>query len=568
MGFFRDLQRLFAFLRTHADSVDGARRTVLVATAASALSGLCAAGLLVVVNYTLQAEAPGSGAVLAFVGLCIVLPISRSLAGWLLSRLAQQSTYRLRLDMSRRALEAPLRRIEEIGTPRLLAALTSDVPAVAGALAAVPIVCMHLAVVVGSLAYLAWLSPTAFVAVAAFILLGLVTYQRPNAFARRLFAASREAWDGVFGSLEDLTSGLKELKQHRARRDAFLDDRLAGRLDALRKLTVRGDTVYAVVNSWGQVLFFVLIGLVVFGAPTWGGLERDVLTGYILVILYMMTPLEVLLGLLPDISQAAIAVGKLDAIGEALDRSQQPLLTDAGGDGAPPVMPRPWDRIELRGVRHAYGAEAPFSLGPIDLTLRPGELVIIEGGNGSGKTTLARVLLGLYAPIDGTVSVDGVVVTDATRDDYRQLFTAVFADAHVFDTFLGLGDPAQVDPAARTHAAALEIDRAIEIQDGAVSTVDLSTGQRKRLALLTALLEDRPVFVLDEWAADQDPVFKRAFYLDLLPQLVARGKTVILISHDDRYFGVADRVVKMEDGKVVDEYAPADLAPSLDPVSL
>ena len=87
--------------------------------------------------------------------------------------------------------------------------------------------------------------------------------------------------------------------------------------------------------------------------------------------------------------------------------------------------------------------------------------------------------------------------------------------------------------------------------DGRFSTLDLSTGQRKRLAMVAALLDDKPIYIFDEWAADQDPGFRRYFYEGLLGELKARGKTVLAVTHDDRYFGVADRVVKRGEGGVV-----------------
>lgn len=106
---------------------------------------------------------------------------------------------------------------------------------------------------------------------------------------------------------------------------------------------------------------------------------------------------------------------------------------------------------------------------------------------------------------------------------------------------------------AEVYLKRLEIAHKVSIRDGSFTTTDLSTGQRKRLALINAWLEERPVLVFDEWAADQDPTFRRIFYTELLPELKRLGKTIIVISHDDRYFDVADRLVRMAAGKVVVE---------------
>jgi putative ATP-binding cassette transporter len=186
--------------------------------------------------------------------------------------------------------------------------------------------------------------------------------------------------------------------------------------------------------------------------------------------------------------------------------------------------------------------------------------VFLVGGNGSGKTTLAKLLVGLYAPAAGEVRVDGERVDDGNRDAYLRRFSAVFSDFYLFERFLGLEGPG-LDGKAAEYLETLQLAHKVSVHDGRLSTTDLSQGQRKRLALLTAFLEDRPIYLFDEWAADQDPVFKRFFYLRLLPELKARGKTVVAVTHDDHYYGVADRVVKLDYGRVEYDGAPDGLYP-------
>ena len=221
-----------------------------------------------------------------------------------------------------------------------------------------------------------------------------------------------------------------------------------------------------------------------------------------------------------------------------------------------------WGRLELRGVTHTYrreNEEESFLLGPIDLALRPGELVFLVGGNGSGKTTLAKLILGLYAPEAGEVRLAGEAIGDDNREQYREHFSAVFSDFFVFEKLLGL-DAEALDDVARGYLRRLLLEQKVQVRDGVLSTIDLSTGQRKRLALMTAYLEDRPIYLFDEWAADQDPVFKEVFYLALLPELKERGKTVFVISHDDHYFHVADRILKLDYGKIESDLSAAAFA--------
>jgi len=219
-------------------------------------------------------------------------------------------------------------------------------------------------------------------------------------------------------------------------------------------------------------------------------------------------------------------------------------------------------RLELRGVGHKYYHEVSddmFALGPIDLAFEPGEVTFLVGGNGSGKTTFAKLLVGLYPPESGEVFLNGHPVGLHDRDAYRQLFTAVFSDFHLFDRLLHT-DALDVDRRGNALIRKLHLQHKVQVRNGAFSTRALSQGQRKRLALVVASLEDRPFLVFDEWAADQDPVFKEVFYREVLPELRAMGKAVLVISHDDRYFSLADRLVRLENGQVV---AVEDQRPAL-----
>jgi putative pyoverdin transport system ATP-binding/permease protein len=210
------------------------------------------------------------------------------------------------------------------------------------------------------------------------------------------------------------------------------------------------------------------------------------------------------------------------------------------------------ETLELSHINHTYrGDEQSFHLGPIDLKVAGGQLVFIIGGNGSGKSTLAKLLTGLYIPELGEIKLNDQTITNENREWYRQHFAVVFADFFLFDKLLGLGqDATKLDTEAQRYLQLLQIEHKVQVKDGVLSTTNLSQGQRKRLALLTAYLEDRPIYLFDEWAADQDPLFRDIFYQQLLPQLKERGKLIFAISHDDRYFAVADRLIKLDYGQV------------------
>ena len=302
--------------------------------------------------------------------------------------------------------------------------------------------------------------------------------------------------------------------------------------------------IYNAAASWGQILVFIVIGFVLFVLPSFEIVSAQSLTGYSLTLLYMMAPFQAIMNNVPNITRASVAIRKIESLGLSL--VAQTAESISTGDQNPTFA---WC-LEFKGVSHTYHCEAedtPFTLGPLDLTFYPGELVFLVGGNGSGKTTLAKLVTGLYAPEAGQIWFDGNLITDET-DDYRQHFSVVFSDFHLFESLLGLDGP-KLDQRAHEYLTRLQLDRKVEIKNGALSTVALSQGQRKRLALLTAYL-DRPLYIFDEWAADQDPLFKKFFYLELLPDLKATGKTVLVISHDDQYYDVGDRLIKLDYGKI------------------
>jgi putative ATP-binding cassette transporter len=277
----------------------------------------------------------------------------------------------------------------------------------------------------------------------------------------------------------------------------------------------------------------------------------EAMTGYVVAVLYMMSPIWSIMGTLPTLERGQVALENIERLGVSLDvghEDAQELEFIGLESGIPPIVQ--WNDVVFSYVDEK-GVEAPFVLGPISLELHPGELVFVIGGNGSGKSTFVKVLTGLYQPLQGNVTLAGTLITDSNREWYREHFSVVFSDFHVFNKLLGQSD-SQADRLASQYLRLLHIDQKVTVQERTFSTLDLSQGRRKRLALVTAYLEDRPIYVFDEWAADQDPQYKEIFYKTLLPDLRERGKLVVVITHDDRYFHLGNQVIKLEDGKGVE----------------
>ena len=511
------------------------------------VGGLCNAGMIALINTALTSPEISPVALMgSFVGLCLMTLVTNVISQLLLLRLSQGAVFELRLKLSRQILRAPLRRIEEAGVARLLTALTGDANVLSQSLFSVPMICVNLSTLVACLIYVNWLSKPLLLGLLVFMFLGVLSYWLPTRKASAYMRRARREMENLFDHFHALTEGNKELKLHRERRDDFLEMDLTASAVELKRLTILGTSMHLVTETWGRLLYFLLIGMILFVMPMLTKVTGPAFTGYILIILFLMGPIGYLMGIIPTFTQAQVALTRLEELGLS-------LTPEKSSDNAEePISEATWEYLELKGVSHAYRGEKEgntFTLGPLDVSFRRGELVFLVGGNGSGKSTLGKILTGLYIPENGTIELDGVAVTDETRDEYRQLFTAIFSDFYLFKRLPGSAT-VDLDTQAKAYLTSLDLDHKVEVKDGVVINGGLSYGQRKRLTLLTAYLEDRPFYVFDEWASDQDPYFRRIFYFEILPELKRRGKTILVISHDDRYYHVADRIIKLDYGQM------------------
>lgn len=537
-------------------------RLLLSSIVAGVVSGLAGAAIIAVVHKAMNGTVVPVALAWSFLGLALLVALSKALSEILLTRLGQSTIAELRMQLSRRILEAPLRQLEDLGQHRLLAALSDDTDVIAQAYVQLPLICVNVATTIGCLGYLGWLSWPMLLLVLAFMLLGTVTFQLQEQRALRLFKAARETNDNLFRHFRSIMAGIKELKLHRSRRHEFLDLSLQRTVDSYQRDFVGGMTVYSIASSWGAFLFYAVIGVVLFLWPSWQPLPIDTLVGATLVLLYMMGPFSQIVELLPGVGRANVALRKIEELGLSLAASPSVGHHEKSPGIGQEIRTVGWQKLELSSVSHRYTRKTEddsFSVGPIDLSFSPGEVTFIIGGNGSGKTTLAMVLLGLYLPESGTIRLDGVEIDERNREDYRQLFSTVFSDFCLFDSLLGLQKEG-LDAEVFGYLERLHLRSKVRIEQGVFSTQALSQGQRKRLALLTAYVEDRSFYVFDEWAADQDPLFRKVFYMELLPALKARGKTVVVITHDDQYFSVADRCVRMEYGRIASLSRPPEFS--------
>jgi putative ATP-binding cassette transporter len=400
MSLFGSIYKLLSFLVRYTRHVRGAHLMGAGVIAAAVLSGVANTALVAMVNQVISVDRPGVSLLVVFLGICVAFPLLRFVGDMLLATLTARASVHLRMTMAARMLAVPLRRLEELGTSKLNVTLLDDFPTVVNAMVLIPMLTLNLTVVAGCLIYMGALSWKMLLGVLFFLVVGVVAYQLPMAAAQLHVRKLRDTADDLFGHLRALTDGVKELKLHRDRRRAFLDEELRATAVQVQVHSVASQRAFSSAISFGQVLIFLLIAGVVFALPLVTQVERTVLTGYTFAILYMVGPVQVLLNSTSQLTRAITAMDRLEATGLQLaEAARNP------GPELPAALPAAtgWSSLEFDGVTHVYHSErdGDFTLGPVNLAFHPGELVFITGGNGSGKTTLAKLLTGLYTPEGG-----------------------------------------------------------------------------------------------------------------------------------------------------------------------
>ncbi|MFL9869894.1 cyclic peptide export ABC transporter [Paraburkholderia fungorum] len=534
-------------------------RVTLFATLMGGIGGLSTAWLLATINDGLHAPGGASGHTIAlFVVLCLVTLAGRAAAGVGNSMIGQQIIAALRKDISARIVCAPIAAIERYKVHRLIATLNGDVDTVSAFTFNFSGFAIAFAIVLGCIVYMLVLSPLLFVLAAVAIVLGLLFNRNASRRWTRHYEGVRGAQDELQKQYRAITEGAKELRLNRARRERVYGAQLSGAADTIADLKTRAMRLFWATDAASSTLFFAVIGVLLV-AQYRLGVDPRVISGFVIVLLYVRGPVDQLASALPALGQAQVSFRRIAELSSQFTSREPYLLDDREGQAQEPLTMH--EDITLRAASYTYasnGDVVPFSLGPVDLTIQRGETLFIVGENGCGKTTLIKLLLGLYSPSPGQLLLDGAPVPAEQIDAYRQMFSAVFSDYYLFDDLVAR-DPEMI-ARAQTWLEHLEIAHKVKVSDGVFSTIDLSAGQRKRLALVHAMLEERPVMMFDEWAADQDPTFRRVFYSEFLPELKRQGKTLIVISHDDRFFDTADRVIRLAGGKIVETTTGIELA--------
>lgn len=509
-----------------------------------AVSGVAA---LTLVNRMIE-ETGGdlSGLLVNFAGFLVFSFLASTAARVALHAVGHRFVYRLRRKLVKRVLDTDIQQLETVGTARLIAMLDSDIRNITIAFVHLPEVLFGILLCIAAFGYLLLLSFPLFLTSACWLILlaiaGWLIVGRIDHYMEHLRADD----DSLHGDYLSIIEGRKELALNRYRARCFYDEEFDPNARSYKRNVLWADGFNALLYNVTNSLVLGLIGVIFYLALGLGAADLGTAATFALTILFLRAPLIGAMAGSAALVTAQVSLRKIESLdlapfSEAFETVAKPFQNCR--------------EIALRDVVYHYGAElagAGFTVGPLDLRCRRGEILFLVGGNGSGKSTLARLLVGLYPPSAGSIEIDGVVLAEGNRRAYRHLFSAVFTDFHLFNRLLtGRGADVAAEEADR-WLKRFEMAGKVGQRNGRLEQVKFSHGQRKRLALLLAIAERRDFLVLDEWAADQDPQFRAFFYHRLLPELRAEGKAIIAVTHDDRYFDVADRILKMDGGRLTE----------------
>lgn len=437
--------------------------------------------------------------------------------------------------------------LERIGKDEIYTRFSNDTADISFSASILVNTCQSIVMLLFTLIYILILSKAAFFFTITIVSLTLFVFFRKQRGQMTLLHEAHSNEISLFGYLDHVLSGFKELKMNQEKKKGIFKEMDQVLTDS-KTLKTRFGHAFSKNLIINEISLFILLGFIVFIMPDYFSLGEGILPRITTAILFMIVPITTVVGSLDPIAKGLMAVDRIEKL-------ELKLNSDEGDDSedADPLSDEPFESIELQDVVYDYidlEQNKTFTLGPINLSINRGEHICIMGGNGSGKSTLFKLIATLYSPSNGEMQYNGKKVDASNRKRIRSKTGVIFTDFHLFPKIYG------IDPSSRNKMEELISlmglkEKVSFSKDDSFSDMKLSTGQRKRLALITLMVDDKEIFLLDEITADQDPGFRKFFYEEILKKWKEEGKTILIISHDDRYLQHFDRVYHMEYGKFI-----------------
>lgn len=481
--------------------------------------------------------------ILFYFGLSVMIYIAgRSYIQRTLIGFTRKIVHEIRIDMVGKILSSSYEKFEKIEQGRVLATINGDIYVIGNIAYMAITLATSIITVAGAFLYLSAVAFWATMVTAILVCLISTVYYFFSKSTRPLFEEARDAGNVLMDFMGDLINGYKEISLNRRKKLEFRED-LSDCSEGLRAKVMKAETNFIYAFLIGELLLILLLGTSAFALPLlFPAIKLPVIMSFILILLYLIGPINGILRSIPEIMQFKIAWDRIQVFLEELPSD---LSID---EPMPLTITGTPDSFQAEGIRFLYDNESsqPFGIGPVSFELKKGEILFITGGNGSGKSTLAKMLTGLYKPSTGVIRINNQVIPAIELGEY---FSAVFSPVHLFKKLYSVTVEGREEEIFR-YLEELELSHKVSIRNMTFDTLELSNGQLKRLALLQCYLEDKPIYLFDEWAADQDPEYRKFFYHTLLPKMKLQNKIIIAITHDDHYFDVADKVLKLNMGKV------------------
>ncbi|WP_395146016.1 multidrug ABC transporter permease/ATP-binding protein (plasmid) [Moraxella atlantae] len=481
-----------------------------------------------------------------FLGLIFALLATTFISQFALTKLGHQFVLELRQKIVKQILDSDISQTQAIGSAKLLASLSTDIQAITTAFVRLPELIQGVILCGGAGLYLGFLSLPLLLIVAVWIMLTIVVSGKLVNHVYAYLEKIRHTNDQLYQDYQAVIDGQAELKLHRPRAKCLYQS-FANHTETFRNDIVKADTFHLSAVNWSNIMMFASIGIVLVLSQLWSLASLPVAITFGVTLLFLKIPLLSAVGAYPTLQSAQVALDKIQSLGLAQYQADFAVNLGKFYD---------WQQLHFEQIGYTYPNNQyaqKFALSPLNFTLQRGEVVFLIGSNGSGKTTFAKLITGIYLPTQGQLFVEmangeKMAIDDSQLSDYRQLFSAIFSDFHLFDTLMNDKGEKPDDDLVNAWLAKLQISHKTQIINHQIQDTQLSQGQKKRLAMLLAVADSKPIMLLDEWAADQDPSFRRYFYHELIPMLKSMGKTLFVISHDDNYFEAADRLLMMKNG--------------------
>ena len=454
-----------------------------------------------------------------------------------LNNFGQNFIFQTQKKLVKQMLDTSFLQIDKITKAKLLASLNNDVRTISFGLMRFPEFTQSLILIIASSFYLIYLSPKIFLFCSVFIVFLFIIDYRLMMKNYLCYKMSRNSDDALQKDYENIIDGRKELALNAFRAKLYYDNEFTKNALGKRDANIKSGIYNSLSNNLNSIGFLALVGFEFYFSLHFGWASLEEATTIAIAILFLRSPLMSVTGSIPTLLMAKVSLDKIEHL-DLMD--YKPKFNLARYE-------KPWSSIRFENVSFHY--DEKFALSPTSLDIKKGELVFLIGKNGSGKSTFSMLFAGLIKPDSGAIYLDDMRLNAQNIALYRSLITAIFSDFHLFTQAIDGSGVASEDKIAK-WLEILGLTGKTQAQEGEITTTKLSTGQRKRLAMLIALLEERDILILDEFAADQDPIFRRFFYTKLLPLLKNEGKTILAISHDERYFDMADRIFLAQNGAI------------------